>query len=143
MTVTIPAYTTVFGAATLNYATGQPAPIGGMVITVPPALAADVKKLSATFTPADSSVLDVVSRIPIHGDANHDRQAHRQLHGDDQQRHGYNNSGACGHRHHGSQDLCRRYDGWVGALSRTYTIALNSLVTAGKGTPTGTVSVYG
>ena len=30
-----------------------------MVITVPPALAADVKKLSATSSPADSSVLDV------------------------------------------------------------------------------------
>ncbi len=114
MTVTIPAYTTVFGAATLNYATGQPAPIGGMVITVPPALAADVKKLSATFTSGRFIRSGCGSRIPIHGDANHDRQAHRQLHGDDQQRHGYNNSGACGHRHHGSQDLCRRYDGWVG-----------------------------
>ena len=43
MTVTIPAYTTVYGAATFNYASG-------MVITVPPALAADVKKLSATFS---------------------------------------------------------------------------------------------
>ena len=53
MTVTIPAYTTVYGAATFNYASG-------MVITVPPALAADVKKLSATFTVGD------ITHRPIH-----------------------------------------------------------------------------
>jgi sugar lactone lactonase YvrE len=57
LSVFVPAYTTVYGAASLNYAAGQPAPIGGMVITG--AVGTDLKKLSATFTPVDSSVLDV------------------------------------------------------------------------------------
>jgi sugar lactone lactonase YvrE len=50
LTVTVPAYSTVYGAATFNYASQ-------MVITG--AVGNDLKKLSATFTPADSSVLDV------------------------------------------------------------------------------------
>jgi sugar lactone lactonase YvrE len=50
LTVVIPAYSTVYGAPSFNYASG-------MVITG--AVGNDLKKLSATFTPVDSSVLDV------------------------------------------------------------------------------------
>jgi hypothetical protein len=50
LSVVIPAYSTVYGAASFNYASG-------MVITG--AVGNDLKKLSATFTPVDSSVLDV------------------------------------------------------------------------------------
>jgi sugar lactone lactonase YvrE len=55
LTVTIPAYSTVYGAASFNYATG-------LVITG--AVGNDLKRLSATFTPTDSSVLDVIPAAP-------------------------------------------------------------------------------
>jgi hypothetical protein len=55
LSVTIPAYTTVYGAATFNYASGM---------TITGAVGNDLKALSATFTPVDSSVLDVVPGSP-------------------------------------------------------------------------------
>jgi sugar lactone lactonase YvrE len=55
LSVVIPAYSTVYGAASFNYASG-------MVITG--AVGTDIKKLSATFTPVDSSVLDVNPASP-------------------------------------------------------------------------------
>ena len=52
MAAVVPPYSTVYGAASFNYASG-------MVITG--AVGNDLPKLSATFTPIDSSVLDVRS----------------------------------------------------------------------------------
>ena len=120
MTVTIPAYTTVYGAATLNLP-GQLRLGDGDHRA--PGLGRRRQEVERDVLGRGRRQCNYTcrfirsgcgSRIPIHGDANHVRQAHRQLHGDDQHRHGYNHSGACGHRHHGSQDLCRQYDGWVG-----------------------------
>jgi len=55
LTVVVPKYTTVYGAASFNFASG-------MVITG--AVGNDLAKLSATFTPPDSSVLNVNGGTP-------------------------------------------------------------------------------
>ena len=143
MTVTIPAYTTVYGAATLNYAIGQPAPIGGMVITVPPALTADVKKLSATFTPVDSSVLDVVpgspyTVTPIMTGKPIGNYTVTINPGTDTI-----TPAPAGIAITAAKTSIAIASAGTGATvtGATYAIALSSLVTAGKGVPTGTVSV--
>ena len=136
-------YTTVYGAATLNYATD-------MVITG--AVGSDLKKLSATFTtlpvpvppaPLDSSVLDVnptgaVNPFPVVPTISGKPTNNYAI--------TYNNG----------LDLVTPAPAGIaitaaktsvanttaGLASATYTIALSSLVTAGKGIPTGTISVY-
>jgi sugar lactone lactonase YvrE len=143
MTVTIPAYTTVYGAATLNYAAGQPAPIGGMVITVPPALTADIKKMSATFTPVDSSVLDVIPGSPytvtpvMTGKpiGNYTVTIHNGTDTITAAPAGITITAT-------NTSIAISKAGTASTVTgATYAIALGSLVTAGKGVPTGTVSV--
>ena len=136
-------YTTVYGAASLNYATD-------MVITG--AVGSDLKKLSATFTtlpvpvppaPLDSSVLDVnptgaVNPFPVVPTISGKPTNNYAI--------TYNNG----------LDLVTPAPAGIaitaaktsvanttaGLASATYAITLSSLVTAGKGTPSGTVSVY-
>jgi hypothetical protein len=50
LTVVVPAYTTSYGAADINYASG---------LTITGAVGTDIKRISATFTPASSSILAV------------------------------------------------------------------------------------
>jgi sugar lactone lactonase YvrE len=155
MTVTIPAYTTVYGAATLNYFTGQPLPIGGMVITVPTALNADIAKVSATFTPADSKILDVVPGSPYTVTAT---MTGKPILSGDYVVNATVAAPTVSTLPTGTDTITPAPAGITItatntsiAISKagtgstvtgaTYTIALNTLVTAGYGTPTGTVSV--
>jgi sugar lactone lactonase YvrE len=140
LTVTIPAYTTVYGAATFNYASG-------MVITG--AVGADLKKLSATFsvvvggtinTPADSSVLDVVpgspyTVTPIMTGKPIGNYTVTINPGTDTI-----TPAPAGIAITAAKTSVANTT--AGLASASYTIALSSLVTAGKGVPTGTVSVY-
>ncbi len=55
LNVVVPAYTTVYGAAPFNFASG---------LKITGAVGNDLAKFSETFTPADSSVLDVKPALP-------------------------------------------------------------------------------
>ena len=81
--VVVPAYTTVYGAASFNFASR-------MVITG--ALGNDLSKLSATFTPTDSSILNVNGGTAYAVAATMTGKPIRRLLGEDHQWHRYRNS---------------------------------------------------
>jgi hypothetical protein len=131
-------YTTQYGAATYNYATD-------MVIAG--AVGSDLKKLSATFTPADSSVLDVIPAspavnpfpvVPIMGGKPIGNYAVTVTNGLDL----VTAAPAGVAVAPANTSIAISAAGTASTVKgATYAITLSSLVTAGKGTPTGTVSV--
>jgi len=144
LSVLVPAYSTVYGAASFNYATG-------MVITG--AVGTDLPKLSATFTPADSSILNVNggTAYPVVATMTGKPIGNYTLtitNGTDTVTPAPTSVGitpakitaASSSLGIGSESVVLNTP--AGIAAGTYAISVGSLVTAGKGVPTGTVLVY-
>jgi hypothetical protein len=131
LTVTIPAYTTVYGAATFNYASG-------MVITGT-VRNSDFKALSATFSPVNSQILDVIPGSPytvtptMIGKPIGNYKV-TITNGSDTV-----TAAPAGIAITAAQTAVANTT--AGLASATYGISVGSLVTAGYGMPTGTLSV--
>jgi len=149
LSVVIPAYSTVYGAASFNYASG-------MVITG--AVGTDIKKLSATFTPTDSSVLDVNPASPAVNPytvtaymtgkpiGNYIINNNKLPTGTDTVTPAPSGITITANKTSIAIANAGTITGTVTTYgptvtNATYAITLGSLVTAGKGIPTGTVSV--
>jgi sugar lactone lactonase YvrE len=145
LSVVIPAYSTVYGAASFNYASG-------MVITG--AVGNDLKKLSATFsvvkgstTPADSSTLDVNPASPaVNPYTVYPTMTGKPIgnytltitNGTDTVTPAPSGISITANK----TSIAIASAGTGSTVSgATYAISVGSLVTAGKGIPTGTVSV--
>jgi len=144
LTVVVPAYTTVYGAASFNFASG-------MVITG--AVGNDLAKLSATFTPADSSILNVnggtayavtatMTGKPI------GNYSVKITNGTDTVTPAPTAVGITAAKNNASNSTLQIGSQGVvintaaGIASATYSISVGTQVTAGKGTPTGSVLVF-
>ena len=141
LSVAVPAYITVYGAAAFNFASGM---------TITGAVGSDFKKLSATFTPADSSVLNVgtypvvatMTGKPI------GNYAVTITNGTDTVTPAPSVVGITAAKtgtpssslNIGAQGVVLNTASAIS--SATYTISVGSQVIAGKGTPTGSVLVY-
>ena len=145
LSVVIPAYSTVYGAASFNYASG-------MVITG--AVGTDLKKLSATFTPVDSSVLDVnptsgvnpFTVTPTMNGKPINNYTVKITPGTDTITPAPSGMSITANKTSIAIANAGTTTGTVTTYGSTvtgatYAITLGSLVTAGKGMPTGTVSV--
>ncbi len=151
LAVTVPAYTTVYGAASFNFASG-------MVITG--AVGDDLPKISASFTPPDSSILDVNPAAPavnpypviatmtgkpiLAGDYT---VTPNPPTGSDQVTPAPSSIGVTPSPYTNANTAAgvgaaTEVQATAGASSATYTILASTLVTAGKGIPTGTITVY-
>jgi sugar lactone lactonase YvrE len=141
LTVVVPAYTTVYGAATFNYASG---------IVITGAVGTDIKKLSETFTPADSSVLNV-GMYPVVATLTGKPVGNYTLtitNGSDTVTPAPSAIGVTAAKTGAaSSTLGIGTQGVVlntaaGVASSTYTLTFGSQVTAGKGTPTGSALAF-
>jgi hypothetical protein len=127
LSVVLPAYTTVYGAADLNYATQ-------MVITG--AVGTDIKRISATFTPPSSSVLNVgrYTVVPTMTGKPIGNYTVKITDG----------TLTVTSAPTGVAVIAAKtsvLDNTAGVASATYTLGVSTEVPAGKGTPTGTVTV--
>ena len=152
LTVVVPAYTTVYGAAAFNFASQ-------IVITGASVACNDLPKLSATFSssatqsiPVDSSVLNLgtytlyasmTGKPIVNGD-----YTVTITNGTDTVTPAPSGVGITAAKTSspnsslglGAQGVV--LNNTAGVASATYTVSVGSLVTAGKGTPTGSVLVY-
>ncbi len=152
LTVVVPAYTTVYGAAAFNFASQ-------IVITGASVACNDLPKLSATFSssatqsiPVDSSVLNLgtytlyasmTGKPIVNGD-----YTVTITNGSDTVTPAPSGVGITAAKTGspnsslglGAQGVV--LNNTAGVASATYTVSVGSLVTAGKGTPTGSVLVY-
>jgi sugar lactone lactonase YvrE len=134
LTVTIPAYTTVYGAATFNYATG-------MVITGA-VRNSDLKALSATFSPANSQILDVIPGSPYTVTATMTgKPIGNYIINNNKLPTGTDTVTAAPAGIAVTAASTAVANTTAGLASATYGISVGSLVPAGYGMPTGTVSV--
>jgi hypothetical protein len=144
LAVVVPAYTTVYGAASFNFASG-------MVITG--AVGNDLAKLSATFTPADSSVLNVNGGTPYAVVATMTGKPIGNYkvtitNGTDTVTPAPAAAGITPAKNNASNSTLQIgsqgvvFNTAAGIATATYSISVGTQVTAGKGTPTGSVLVY-